>query len=63
MFIFYTYFEVSIGGLFSSEYRDAPWTLGKIADMINHMWVPIIVIGTLLSDLMLAWIDPRIRYD
>src|SRR6056297_623593 len=40
MFIFYTYFGVSIGGLFSAEYRDAPWTLGKIADLINHMWVP-----------------------
>ncbi len=46
MFIFYTYFDISIGGLFSSEFKDAPWSLPKIIDMINHLWVPIIVIGT-----------------
>jgi len=46
MFIFYKYFGLSIGGLFSSQYVEAPWNLAKIKDMINHMWIPIIVIGT-----------------
>lgn len=46
MFIFFTYFGVSIGGLFSSEYRDAAWSWGKLLDLINHLWIPIIVIGT-----------------
>jgi peptide/nickel transport system permease protein len=46
MFIFYKYFGLSIGGLFSSQYVEASWDLAKIKDMINHMWIPIIVIGT-----------------
>jgi len=46
MFLFYKYFGLSIGGLFSSQYKTAPWSLDKFIDMINHMWIPIIVIGT-----------------
>jgi peptide/nickel transport system permease protein len=36
----------SVGGLFSPEYRDAPWSLGKAADLLGHLWVPILVVGT-----------------
>lgn len=46
MFIFFKYFGVSIGGLFSAEYRDAPWTIAKFVDLLNHLWIPIIVVGT-----------------
>jgi len=46
MFLFYKYLGLSIGGLFSSQYKTAPWSLDKFIDMINHMWIPIIVIGT-----------------
>ena len=46
MFLFFKYFGLSVGGLFSSEYALAPWSLGKVWDLINHLWVPIIVIGT-----------------
>lgn len=46
MFVFHQAFGISIGGLFSPEYRDAPWSLGRVWDLINHLWVPIIVIGT-----------------
>lgn len=46
MFLFYKYFGLSIGGLFSSQFVEAPWSWAKIMDMINHMWIPIIVIGT-----------------
>ncbi len=46
MFVFFTQFGVSIGGLFSVAYRDAPWSIAKVRDLINHLWVPIIVIGT-----------------
>lgn len=45
-FIFYKYFNISIGGLFSPKYTDAPWSLAKVWDMITHLWVPIIVVGT-----------------
>lgn len=36
----------SIGGLLSDEYIGAPWDWAKFKDLMNHMWVPIIVIGT-----------------
>lgn len=46
MFLFFKYFGFSVGGLFSPEFIKAPWSLAKIGDMMNHMWIPIIVIGT-----------------
>ena len=46
MFLFFKYFGLSVGGLFSSEYALAPWSLGKVWDLFAHLWVPIIVIGT-----------------
>lgn len=41
----YRTFGVSIGGLFSLEYVDAPWNWAKIVDMLKHMPIPLIVIG------------------
>ncbi|MHA7874254.1 ABC transporter permease [Roseivivax sp.] len=46
MYIGFKYFGQSVGGLFSPEYRDAPFSLGKLWDLFKHLWVPIIVIGT-----------------
>jgi peptide/nickel transport system permease protein len=34
-----------VGGLFSSAYQNAPWSVAKVLDLLNHMWIPIIVIG------------------
>jgi len=39
-------FGQSVGGLFSPEYQDAPWSLGRVADLLKHLWVPIFVVGT-----------------
>jgi peptide/nickel transport system permease protein len=38
-------FNVDIGGLFSREYVDAPWSLGKAFDLLKHLWLPAIIIG------------------
>jgi len=46
MFLSYRYFGQALIGLFSAEYADAPWSLGKVLDMLNHMWIPVIIIGT-----------------
>jgi len=46
MFLFYKYFDLSVGGLFSPQYVIAPWSLGKFVDMLKHFPIPIIVIGT-----------------
>lgn len=46
MWIGFSVFGVSMGGLFSSEYRDAAWSIDKFLDFLSHLWVPIVVLGT-----------------
>lgn len=46
MFLFYKYFGLSVGGLFSPQFIEAPWSLARVMDMMKHMWIPVIVIGT-----------------
>ena len=46
MWIAFAYFDVTITGLFSSEYIDAPWSVGKVLDMLKHIWVPMVILGT-----------------
>jgi peptide/nickel transport system permease protein len=40
------YFGTSIGGLMDPEYIDAPWTWGKAMSVLEHLWIPVVVIGT-----------------
>ncbi len=46
MYIGFRYFGQSVGGLFSPEYIDAPWSWGKFVDLLAHLWIPVVVIGT-----------------
>ncbi len=46
MYVGYALFDVSAGGLFSPEYQNAAWSTGKVMDLIAHLWIPVIVIGT-----------------
>lgn len=46
MFVFYRYLKMSVGGLFSPVFMEEPWSLAKIADMLKHLPIPIIVVGT-----------------
>lgn len=34
-----------VGGLFSSQYQNAPWTWGKVGDLVNHLWIPVIILA------------------
>ena len=36
----------SIGGLLSDEYAVAPWSVGRLVDLMSHLWIPAIVVGT-----------------
>jgi peptide/nickel transport system permease protein len=38
-------FGISVGGLVSREFESAPWTLAKIADILKHLPIPLLVIG------------------
>lgn len=46
MWFFNTSFGVSIGGLVSREFQGAPWSMAKFGNVLIHLPVPIIVIGT-----------------
>lgn len=46
MYIGFRYFGQSVGGLFSPAFQDAAWNLGKVLDLLGHLWVPVVVLGT-----------------
>lgn len=39
------YLGLSVGGLFSPQYQDAAWSIGKFGDLLAHLWIPVIIIG------------------
>ena len=46
MYVAYAYFDQSVGGLFSADYIDRGWSFAKVRDLVSHLWVPAIVLGT-----------------
>ena len=46
MYVSFKYFGQGVGGLFSPEFVSAPWSWARIVDLLAHIWVPVIVIGT-----------------
>lgn len=40
------WFGTSIGGLMDAEYLDQPWSLEKFKSVLEHLWIPVVVIGT-----------------
>ncbi len=46
LFLAFKLGNVSLSGLFSTEFQNAPWSLAKLGDMLNHLWIPMIIIGT-----------------
>jgi peptide/nickel transport system permease protein len=46
MFVSFSYFGISVGGLFSPNLQDAPWSWAKVVDLLEHLWIPTVVIGT-----------------
>jgi len=41
----YRSFNVTIGGLYSDQFVDAPWTAAKVMDLARHLPVPLLVIS------------------
>ena len=46
MWIGFAYLDLSIGGLYSPEYLEAPWSFGRFVDLLTHLWIPALVLGT-----------------
>lgn len=45
MLISTVYFGDSLSGLFSKEFRDAPWSMDKMWDFLSRAWLPVFILG------------------
>ncbi|HEX9074450.1 MAG TPA: ABC transporter permease [Anaerolineae bacterium] len=45
MYLGFVLFQANIGGLFSPEYADAPWSLARVGDMLRHLPLPALILG------------------
>ena len=46
MYLANVWFGTSIGTLMAPEFIDQPWSLAKMVSVLEHLWVPVLVIGT-----------------
>jgi peptide/nickel transport system permease protein len=46
MYIAVVYFGADVSGLFSPEYQTAPWSWAKVLDLMAHLWIPVVILGT-----------------
>ena len=46
LWIGFAYLGISVGGLYSAEYIEAPWNFDKFVDLLKHLWIPALVLGT-----------------
>jgi len=46
MYIGHKWFGQNVGGLFSPEFMEATWNWARFKDMLAHLWVPVVVLGT-----------------
>lgn len=46
MYVSSRYFGLSVGGLFSPQYSNADWSWGRVWDLITHLWLPVLVLGS-----------------
>src|SRR5579884_937847 len=45
MWLAYTKLGITVGGLFSPDYANAPWSWAKVGDFLQHLWIPMVVLG------------------
>ena len=45
MWVGFAYFGISVTGLFSPEFADAPWSFARVIDLLEHLWLPALVLG------------------
>ena len=46
MYFSFQYLGINVGGLFSPEFEEAAWSWMKFVDLLKHLWIPTIVVGT-----------------
>jgi peptide/nickel transport system permease protein len=45
MYAGFRYFGTNIGGLFSPQYADAPWSVARVLDLCQHLPLPAVILG------------------
>ncbi len=45
MYFAQTQFGLNVGGLFSEKFLNAPWSWDKFVDMLQHLWIPCVIIA------------------
>jgi peptide/nickel transport system permease protein len=45
MYVGFAYFGANVGGLFSPDFAEAPWSWARVWDLILHLPIPAIVLG------------------
>lgn len=45
MWFFYSHYGLNLVGLFSPEFEMAPWSFAKFLDMLQHIWLPAIILA------------------
>jgi peptide/nickel transport system permease protein len=45
MYVGFAYFGANVGGLFSPDFIEAPWSMAKIWDLTKHLPIPAVVLG------------------
>ena len=41
----FAYFGLSVTGLFSPDFVEAPWSWARVLDLLKHVWLPAVVLG------------------
>ena len=45
MYIAAVEFGQNVGGLFSEQYLTAPWSVDKTIDLLQHLWIPVVILA------------------
>jgi peptide/nickel transport system permease protein len=45
MYFAQTQLGLNVGGLFSQQYLSAPWSWGKVVDLLKHLWIPGLIVA------------------
>jgi peptide/nickel transport system permease protein len=45
MWIAFSALGLNVGGLFSPDMINAPWSWAKVVDLIKHIWIPVLVLA------------------
>ena len=45
MYVAAVEFGQDVGGLFSSQFETAPWSIAKMLDLLSHLWLPVVILA------------------